>query len=317
MTRFLIQLISRMTLASAVLILLALGLSRVFILVDNEIIYTVVYSNHSNIYRMDILHGLSNPLKNNTIAYDYQQEWSPDGEQIAFRHTDQKKGAIYLMDAQGKNMRQFMDKDQLDFNPIWSPDGKSIAYVTARYGDNTNQLELMLTDIESGETRRLTNNNDYEFNPNWSPDGQHIVFQAPSSTSDNINIFDLDVQTGQIVTLINKTDYNVNPAWSPDGKYLLYTTSKVSSRIFLRDSTSHLTPIITTKNIIVSGPNWSSDGRYIVYSTWVVLPNDKDYVGIYRLDVTTCLEQPKNCVPELLTPVNARYESPKWRPAQP
>ena len=54
------------------------------------------------------------------FGYPGHARWSPDGERIAFR----AKGAIWLMDADGNNLREL----DAEGNPSWSPGGTWLAY---------------------------------------------------------------------------------------------------------------------------------------------------------------------------------------------
>ena len=56
---------------------------------------------------------------------------SPDGRKIAFTVTEnnlaegKSNSEIYLMDADGNNIRKLTDNPAADYHPRWSPDGKS------------------------------------------------------------------------------------------------------------------------------------------------------------------------------------------------
>jgi len=56
--------------------------------------------------------------------------WSPDGSQIAF-WSDREGGGIYLMQADGKNLRRIWknDRELKNADAVWSPDGKQLAWL--------------------------------------------------------------------------------------------------------------------------------------------------------------------------------------------
>ena len=60
--------------------------------------------------------------------------WSPDGERIAFRRVIGDRVDIYLMNADGSDVRPLLEAPGTDQDPTWSPDGARIAYKSDRAG---------------------------------------------------------------------------------------------------------------------------------------------------------------------------------------
>ncbi|MFA6025029.1 MAG: DPP IV N-terminal domain-containing protein, partial [Ignavibacteriaceae bacterium] len=113
---------------------------------------------------------------------------SPDGKTIVFNLTaysvEENKGNtdIYLVDADGKNLRPFKNSVKNETNPKFSPDGKKIAYVfdsqiwTANL-DGSNEQKL--TDLSTGTSGII-----------WSNDGKKILFVSsvyPDCVTDDCN----------------------------------------------------------------------------------------------------------------------------------
>ena len=105
---------------------------------------------------------------------------SPDGKTVVFtlRTDDLAKAKrirhIWLMDADGKNARQFTFGEKSESSPIFSPDGKWIAFISSRDGD----ANFYVISTSGGEARQLTNISTGVSDPLWSPDGKWIAFSS-------------------------------------------------------------------------------------------------------------------------------------------
>ncbi|MYB93360.1 hypothetical protein F4054_08750 [Candidatus Poribacteria bacterium] len=62
-------------------------------------------------------------------ATDWDAVWSTTGEQILFESDRDGIRDLYLMNADGSNVRRVFRKAIYRADPTWAPDGKQIAYV--------------------------------------------------------------------------------------------------------------------------------------------------------------------------------------------
>jgi TolB protein len=97
-------------------------------------------------------------------------EWSPDGKQIVFPWTKDKKRFLYIVNRDGTGLREIPDGRGL--YPHWSRDGKALVFFA-----NGN---IHTINIDGTNRKQLTNNDPAsEIRPNypqWSPDGRFIFF---------------------------------------------------------------------------------------------------------------------------------------------
>ncbi|MGB7434798.1 MAG: S9 family peptidase, partial [Candidatus Acidiferrum sp.] len=105
---------------------------------------------------------------------------SADGKMVVFvlRQDDLGRAKrirhLWVMDADGQNMRQFTYGDKSETSPVFSPDGKWIAFVRSRDGDPN----IFLISTLGGEARPLTKISTGVSGPLWSPDGKWIAFSS-------------------------------------------------------------------------------------------------------------------------------------------
>jgi Tol biopolymer transport system component len=102
---------------------------------------------------------------------------SPDGSRICFSFWKNGRAGLYLMDANGTNIRPLAPALEVRSAVSWSPDGKTVA-AAATLDQGT---RLFLIPVDGGAPVRLLDTASY--NPVWSPDGNLIVYSEPMSGS--------------------------------------------------------------------------------------------------------------------------------------
>jgi tricorn protease-like protein len=159
------------------------------------------------------------------LSYEqsYAPAWSPDGSKIAFLGIRNLQTAIYVMNADGKEVRRIVDDVYGGNRPAWSPDGRQIAFV--------NWEGIKTVDIQTGYTRKIVSYVWYDWepgSPSWSPDGSMIAYtQVPYPETDaegeDNDLFIVDLYTPSRRNLTNTPNIvEHSPSWLPDGSGLVY-----------------------------------------------------------------------------------------------
>jgi WD40 repeat protein len=107
-------------------------------------------------------------------ADDSAPAWSPDGRQIAFESDLDGDTEIYVMAADGTNVRQLTDNTIHDEGPAWSPDGERLAFTSGP--DNLNG-DIWVMNADGSDKLRLMNVPGRDESPDWQPiphDGDYI-----------------------------------------------------------------------------------------------------------------------------------------------
>ena len=165
-----------------------------------------------------------------------QPVWSPDGTRVAFV----ARGAsdhgpfttnIFVIGANGSDMKQLTTGPTQKGWPSWSPDGTHIIYNDAGavpLDDNgfsaTQEIYSVAAD-GSGPPTRITKNHDDDSEAVYSPDGSRIAL----SHAGGVAIMDADGSH------LNPVAEGFSPRWSPDGTSIAFLTYNPVERFELAD----------------------------------------------------------------------------------
>ncbi len=129
------------------------------------------------------LFTLSNETADNPVIENWSAVWSPDGTQIAFV-TNRNEGTsdIYIIDANGKNLRRLTSDIANETGPSWSADGTQIAFISDRYGNN----DIFSINSDGTGLKRLTDDPSNDIDPVWY--GDAVLFVTNRNGNNDIFI---------------------------------------------------------------------------------------------------------------------------------
>jgi TolB protein len=119
----------------------------------------------------------------NPDVNDFNPAYSPDGKTIAF-DSNTRGGvifAIYLMNADGSNIRQLTPSAIEGANADWSPDGTSITFFTNLFVPLLSQIYTIQPD-GAGLTQLTNPASAFDSQPSWSPQQDAIVFERENAS---------------------------------------------------------------------------------------------------------------------------------------
>lgn len=108
----------------------------------NKVVWVADLRGRMPIMVSDVDSGATKDLTEGVSAGHESPRWSPDGKQIIFASPRDNPQAlrndVFVMDADGTNVRNLTRSPHEDFDPKWSADGSRVVYVSLRNG--TSQL---------------------------------------------------------------------------------------------------------------------------------------------------------------------------------
>jgi len=213
---------------------------------------------------------------------------SPDGKQILFtrgwvdKMNDRSRSNLWIVDVEGKRIRELTHGNWRDFSPVWSPDGKQIAFLSDR--DGTTQVHVMWLDTR--EVAQLTHVDQAPSSLRWSPDGKSLAFTMYIREDKPILPVKLvkkprGAKWAKPAIIIDRL------SWRRDGRGPI---PKGYSHIYVIDAELGGTPKqVTSGEYSHSDPQWSAEGKKIYFSA--IRKPDAEYLHddseIYSVDLDT------------------------------
>ena len=145
---------------------------------------------------------------------------SPDKSKIAITSIDRQGSQIFIMDANGNNLKQItftVSPNYFDvgyprdgnLNPVWSPNSSRIAYVSYENGSP----DIFAIDADGKRNKRLTDTPLRDESPAWTKDGNYILFSSNRNPNVATQIYIMRTE-GQLQTPVTSfPGDNVYPAF--------------------------------------------------------------------------------------------------------
>lgn len=209
--------------------------------------YAWDYDEFYDIYETDFS---GNNIRNltKTLGYDAEASWSPDGKLIAFasnrrayadKLTDEEAALfkanpsalidIYIMDADGSNVKRLTDTNTYDGGPFFSPDGKRIVW--RRFTESGREAEIFTMNIDGTDQKQITRLNAMSWAPFYHPAGKYIIFATNLHGHRNFELYIVDVDGEKApVRVTDKEGFDGLPVFTPDGNHITWTSDRTPEK---------------------------------------------------------------------------------------
>ncbi len=202
-------------------------------------------------------------------AKNGQAFWSPDGSSISFVSNRSGSWQIWVMAANGRQLRQLTHSTEPVGWPSWAPDGDQLLY----YAGGPAGYRLYRLELATGRVSQLLDEDarSQDFRPLLSPDGEVLLFDRfGASSPPNHDLFALHMTTGQLAQLTSDPGYDSDGRWSPDGTRIVFHSDrgapmKHHTQVFIMDAKGRNLRQLTQGPARNGYPSWSPDGLRIAY----------------------------------------------------
>ena len=181
-------------------------------------------------------------------GYDAEGSFSPDGKRIVFcslragydhalapeeqarlERDPASFGDIYIMDADGGNVRRLTTAEGYDGGPFFSPDGERIVW--RRFDASGMNADVFTMKVDGGDVRRLTDFKAMSWAPFFHPSGKYVVFTSNKLGFENFELYLVDAAGEREPVRVTATDgFDGLPVFSPDGKRLCWTSNRTADK---------------------------------------------------------------------------------------
>ncbi len=217
--------------------------------------YAWSFDEHYDIFEADTK---GKDLKNLTHGrgYDAEGSWSPDGTLIAFasnRHAygqalspeEQKTFThdksyfmeIYLMHAEGTQVRRLTNAAGYDGGPFFSPDGRKIIW--RRFSTDGATAEVWTMNVDGSQMKQITHLGVMSWAPYYHPSGDYIIFTNNAHGFGNFELYIVDSKgKSEPIRVTHTKGFDGLPVFTPDGEHLAWSSARTAdhkAQLFLAD----------------------------------------------------------------------------------
>jgi TolB protein len=237
------------------------GAGRAGELAGHELLVASFRTGDTEIFIVDPDTGDARNLTRSPRSKERYPSWSPDGKRVAFNSDRDGTHNLYVIDADGKNLRQLTyEKPGVEAGmQSWTGDGKWIYF--GLFGKGPPRM-----------CRVAPNGSGFEvvgtggIDPAVSPDGKTIAYARVLDDGHHLFAADADGKNERQLTAKGNPFGGVHATWTPDGKSVLYADRVGEAlEIFRIDPDGKNVKQLTKLGKAATTPAVSPDGKWVSF----------------------------------------------------
>lgn len=217
--------------------------------------YSWDYDEHYEIYQANS-DGSDLVNLTNARGYDAEGSYSSDGQTIIFASNREAYNRplsmaeqrlfeddasyfmdIYIMNADGSNVRQLTHSPGYDGGPFFSADDQQVVW--RRFNPDGNSAEIWTMNADGSNQRQLTDSAMVSWGPYFHPSGDYIIYSSNVLGHANFELFMVDT-LGQKdpIRVTNTEGTDILPVFTPQGDKMAWSSTRTAdgtSQIFMSD----------------------------------------------------------------------------------
>ena len=240
--------------------------------------------------------------------------WSSDGKLLIFQ--SKRDGLdcdqIFLMDADGGNVRRVSTGQGRTTCSYVFPDGKRILYASTHLSGPScppapdyskgyvwklyPSYEIFTANLDGSDVRRITNNPGYDAEATISPDGRTIIFT--SMRNGELDLYTMRPDGSRVRRITKTLGYDGGAFFSRDGKQIVWRASRPTTdeevkayreliaqsqirpmtlELFVAEANGKHARQVTHNGAANFGPYFFPDGKRIIYASNVADPQGRNF----------------------------------------
>ncbi len=241
------------------------------------VVFVGDWGEQSDVFRLPVEGGQPLNLTQTPAAQEDTPVFSPDASAIAFASDRDGDWSIYLMDADGGNVRPALgDGAGTDeVHPAFTPDGMAVVFSSNRADGN---WDIYTAALGASGWTRLTTHPAVDRFPTVSADGETARTRAIAFRSErdgNSEVYLMDADGSNLRRLTHHSAFDYYPSLAPHGSGLVFASNRSGRwNVYLADglashaieASGEVVALEQRADWEMDAPRLSSDGRWLVYA---------------------------------------------------